>query len=249
MPGFAHMHPFAPAEQFDGYRQLFDDLQRWLAEITGYDAISLQPNAGSQGEFAGLLAIRNYHRAQRRGAPRRLPDPGERARHQRGERRDGRHARRRRQDRRRAGRDRPGRPARARSPSTPTRLAAIMVTYPSTHGVFEEHIGEVCALVHDAGGQVYVDGANLNAMVGLGPARQVRRRRVAPEPAQDVLHPARRRRSGRRADRRTRAPGAVPAQPSAAAAGRAGDGGSGADRRPRRGARRRSCRSPGPTSG
>ena len=65
-PGFADIHPFAPAEQFAGYRQLFADLERWLAEITGYDAVSLQPNAGSQGEFAGLLAIRAYHRAQRR---------------------------------------------------------------------------------------------------------------------------------------------------------------------------------------
>ena len=75
-PGFADIHPFAPADQFDGYTQLIGDLQAWLAEITGYDAVSLQPNAGSQGEFAGLLAIRDYHRANGQRAPRRLPDPG-----------------------------------------------------------------------------------------------------------------------------------------------------------------------------
>ena len=92
-----------------------------------------------------------------------------------------------------------------------------MVTYPSTHGVFEEQIGDICAIVHDHGGQVYLDGANLNALVGVARPGQVRRRRVAHQPAQDVLHPARRWRSGRRADRRACAPRAVPAEPSAAA--------------------------------
>ena len=212
------MHPFAPAGQFDGYTQLFDDLERWLAEITGYDAVSLQPNAGSQGEFAGLLAIRGYHRANGDDAPRRLPDPGERARHQRGQRRDGRHARRRRA-RPAASRARSTSTTCARrSPSTPTSLAAIMVTYPSTHGVFEEHIGEVCALVHDAGGQVYVDGANLNAMVGLA-----RPGKFGADVSHLNLHktfciPHGGGGPGVGPIGGARAPGAVPAQPSAAAA-------------------------------
>jgi len=174
-PGFANVHPFAPADQFAGYTQLITDLQQWLAEITGYDAISLQPNAGSQGEFAGLLAIRNYHRA--RGDEHRdvclIPasahgtnaasavmaglrvvvvktggtDSNGGAGADAGEiDLDDLHA---------------------KIAEHADALAAVMVTYPSTHGVFEEHIGQVCALVHDAGGQVYVDGANLNAMVGL----------------------------------------------------------------------------------
>ena len=160
------MHPFAPADQFAGYPQLFADLEGWLAEITGYDAVSLQPNAGSQGEFAGLLAIRNYHRAN--GDDDRtvclipasahgtnaasavmagmrvvvVKTGGEQGEIDLDD-------------------------LAPRSPSTPSDLAAIMLTYPSTHGVFEDHVGDVCALVHDAGGQVYVDGANLNAMVGL----------------------------------------------------------------------------------
>ncbi len=165
-PGFAQLHPFAPAEQFPGYQQLFTDLERWLAEITGYDAISLQPNAGSQGEFAGLLAIHNYHRAN--GDEHRdvclipasahgtnaasavmaglrvvvVKTGGEQGEIDLAD-------------------------LRAKIAEHADSLAAVMVTYPSTHGVFEDHIGEVCALVHDAGGQVYVDGANLNAMVGL----------------------------------------------------------------------------------
>ena len=165
-PGFASIHPFAPADQFAGYTELFDDLQGWLAEITGYDAISLQPNAGSQGEFAGLLAIHNYLRANG------------------GEHRDvclipasahGTNA---------ASAVMAGLRVvvvktsggqgeidlddlKTKIAEHQDDLAAIMLTYPSTHGIFEEHIGEVCALVHEAGGQVYVDGANLNAMVGL----------------------------------------------------------------------------------
>jgi glycine dehydrogenase len=165
-PGFAQLHPFAPADQFAGYRALFDDLERWLAELTGYDAVSLQPNAGSQGEFAGLLAIHNYHAAN--GETKRnvclipasahgtnaasavmagmrvvvVKTGGEQGEIDLDD-------------------------LRAKIAEHAAELAAVMVTYPSTHGVFEEHIGEVCALVHDAGGQVYVDGANLNAMVGL----------------------------------------------------------------------------------
>ena len=165
-PGFADVHPFAPAEQFAGYRQLFADLQSWLAEITGYDAVSLQPNAGSQGEFAGLLAIRNYHRARGQGDRRVCLIPASahgtnaasavmagmrvvvvRTGGEQGE----------------IDLD----DLRAKIEQHAGELAAIMVTYPSTHGVFEDHIGEVCALVHDAGGQVYVDGANLNAMLGV----------------------------------------------------------------------------------
>jgi glycine dehydrogenase len=165
-PGFANLHPFAPDGQFEGYRQLFTDLEQWLCEITGYDAVSLQPNAGSQGEFAGLLAIRRYHLANdgahrdvclipasahgtnaasavmagmRVVVVRTSGDQGEIDLDD----------------------------LKAKIAQHAEELAAIMVTYPSTHGVFEEHIGEVCALVHDAGGQVYVDGANLNAMVGL----------------------------------------------------------------------------------
>ncbi len=222
-PGFAQVHPFAPADQFAGYTQLFADLQGWLAEITGYDAISLQPNAGSQGEFAGLLAIHNFHRAN--GDDHRdvclipasahgtnaasavmaglrvvvVKTGGEQGEIDLAD-------------------------LRAKIAEHADSLAAIMVTYPSTHGVFEDHIGEICALVHDAGGQVYVDGANLNAMVGPRPSGQVRRGRVAPEPAQDVLHPARRRRPGCRADRCPGTSRAVPAEPPAAARGRPGDG-------------------------
>ena len=166
LPGFADLHPFAPDGQYDGYRHIIDDLERWLAEITGYDAVSLQPNAGSQGEFAGLLAIRGYHRA--RGEEHRdvclIPASAH-----------GTNA---------ASAVMAGMRVvvvktageageidfddlRAKIATHADALAAVMVTYPSTHGVFEEHIREVCALVHDAGGQVYVDGANLNAMVGL----------------------------------------------------------------------------------
>jgi glycine dehydrogenase len=166
LPGFANVHPFAPAGQYDGYAQLFDDLTRWLAEITGYDAVSLQPNAGAQGEFAGLLAIAAYHRSQ--GQPHRkvclIPDSAH-----------GTNA---------ASAVLAGLRVvvvktagaegeidlddlRAKITEHAESLAALMVTYPSTHGVFEDHIAEVCALVHDVGGQVYLDGANLNAMVGL----------------------------------------------------------------------------------
>ncbi|MGH3304085.1 MAG: aminomethyl-transferring glycine dehydrogenase [Streptosporangiaceae bacterium] len=164
-PEFAGLHPFAPAGQVIGYRRLIDELSAALLEITGYDAISLQPNAGSQGELAGLLAIRGYHRSQ--GQPDRtvclIPESAH-----------GTNA---------ASAVLAGLAVvvvkcgsdgavdigdlRARLAQHGSSVAAIMVTYPSTNGVFEETIGEVCALVHDAGGQVYVDGANLNALVGL----------------------------------------------------------------------------------
>ncbi|MEO6886188.1 MAG: aminomethyl-transferring glycine dehydrogenase [Jatrophihabitantaceae bacterium] len=165
-PGFANIHPFAPESQFAGYAELFGDLERWLAEITGYDAISLQPNAGSQGEFAGLLAIANFHRANGNAHRKVCLIPasahgtnaasavmagmrvvvvktgGEQGEIDLAD-------------------------LRAKIATHAEELAAVMVTYPSTHGIFEEHIGQVCELVHEAGGQVYIDGANLNAMVGL----------------------------------------------------------------------------------
>jgi len=164
-PEFAGLHPFAPSAQAAGYRRLIDELSAALLEITGYDAISLQPNAGSQGELAGLLAIRGYHRSH--GQPDRtvclIPESAH-----------GTNA---------ASAVLAGLRVvvvkcgsdgaidigdlRAKLAQHGSSVAAIMVTYPSTNGVFEETIEQVCSLVHEAGGQVYVDGANLNALVGL----------------------------------------------------------------------------------
>ena len=164
-PEFSNMHPFAPSNQTDGYRAMIEDLESMLCAATGYDAMSLQPNAGSQGEYAGLLAIRGYHES--RGDKHRtvclIPSSAHGTN-----------------------------PASAQmcgmdvvvvkcddqgnvdvadlqdKASTHSKnLAAIMVTYPSTHGVFEECITEICEIVHEHGGQVYIDGANLNAMVGV----------------------------------------------------------------------------------
>lgn len=164
-PEFSNMHPFAPANQTDGYRAMIEDLESMLCAATGYDAMSLQPNAGSQGEYAGLLAIRGYHES--RGDAHRtvclIPSSAHGTN-----------------------------PASAQMcgmdvvvvkcddqgnvdvsdlqdkvTTHSNNLAAIMVTYPSTHGVFEERITEICEIVHDHGGQVYIDGANLNAMVGV----------------------------------------------------------------------------------
>ena len=163
-PEFASLHPFAPAEQSKGSRLLIDQLSQWLIKITGYDAVSLQPNAGSQGEFAGLLAIRNYHDS--RGDHSRniclIPSSAH-----------GTNA----ASAVMAGMkvvvvecDEHGNVSledlKAKIAEYESALAALMVTYPSTHGVFESAISEICALIHDAGGQVYVDGANLNALVG-----------------------------------------------------------------------------------
>ena len=163
--GFANIHPFAPADQTTGYGRLISELQTWLAEITGYDAVSVQPNAGSQGEFAGLLAIAGWHAS--RGEAHRdiclIPSSAH-----------GTNA----ASAVMAGMrvvvvacDENGNvdldDVRAKIAEHGTALAALMITYPSTHGVFEEQVGELCALVHEAGGQVYVDGANLNALVGL----------------------------------------------------------------------------------
>src|SRR5688572_5555185 len=164
-PELGEIHPFAPAAQVQGYKTLFRTLERWLCEITGFSACSLQPNAGSQGEYAGLMVIRAYHRS--RGDENRdvclIPvsahgtnpasavmagmkvvavacDPNGNV-------------------------DIPD--LRAKAEQHRDRLGAIMVTYPSTHGVFEEGIREICEVVHEHGGQVYLDGANMNAQVGL----------------------------------------------------------------------------------
>ena len=162
---FGNLHPFAPAAQSQGYRQMTSELEAMLCAATGYDAVSLQPNAGSQGEYAGLLAIRAYHRS--RGDSHRdiclIPSSAHGTNpataHMAGMRVvvtacDAR-----------------GNvdidDLRAKAIEHRERLAAIMITYPSTHGVFEEAIGEICAIIHDNGGQVYIDGANMNAMVGL----------------------------------------------------------------------------------
>ena len=164
-PEFADIHPFAPAAQTAGYQQLFAELQQMLAACTGYDAISLQPNAGSQGEYAGLVAIKKYH--QSRGDHHRDICLSPASAHGTN-------------------------PAtaqmvgmrvvvvkcdelgnvdladlEAKAAAHSQQLAALMVTYPSTHGVFEENITAICALVHQHGGQVYIDGANLNALVGI----------------------------------------------------------------------------------
>jgi glycine dehydrogenase len=164
-PEFGQLHPFAPSDQTAGYRKMFTDLERWLAEITGFAAVSLQPNAGSQGEYAGLLVIRAYHHS--RGDKHRdiclIPESAHGTN-----------------------------PAsaviagmkvvvvkntpngdvdladlKAKIEQHKANLAALMITYPSTYGVFEDQIRDICKLVHDAGGQVYMDGANMNAQVGL----------------------------------------------------------------------------------
>ncbi|QAU22832.1 glycine dehydrogenase (aminomethyl-transferring) [Dyella sp. M7H15-1] len=164
-PEFGQIHPLAPADQIQGYKQLIDELEAMLVECTGYDAVSLQPNSGAQGEYAGLLAIRAYHRS--RGEGQRdiclIPESAHGTN-----------------------------PAsaqmcgmtvvvtkcdnngnvdvediRAKAEKYSNRLAALMITYPSTHGVFEEDIVRICEIVHQHGGQVYTDGANMNALIGL----------------------------------------------------------------------------------
>ncbi|MBS2031701.1 MAG: aminomethyl-transferring glycine dehydrogenase [Deltaproteobacteria bacterium] len=164
-PGFSKLHPFAPAEQAQGYQRIFKDLEKWLGEITGFAAVSLQPNAGSQGEYAGLLVIRRYHES--RGDTHRtvclIPqsahgtNPASAVM---------------------AGfevvvtkTDEKGNidlaDLEAKAEEHKAKLGAVMVTYPSTHGVFEEGIQKLCEIVHARGGQVYMDGANMNAQVGL----------------------------------------------------------------------------------
>ena len=164
-PEFGALHPFAPVEQTRGYQKLFQQLETWLAEITGFAAVSLQPNAGSQGEYAGLLVIRAYHEARGEGRRNVCLIPAS------------------------AHGTNPATAAmcgfkvvpvacdargnvdladlRAKAEAHGPDLAALMITYPSTHGVFETSIRDICALVHQHGGQVYMDGANMNAQVGL----------------------------------------------------------------------------------
>ena len=163
--GFANIHPHAPEEQVQGYLQLIDDLEKWLSNITGYNAISLQPNAGSQGEYAGLLAIDNYHKANKDFERNICLIP------------ESAHG---------------TNPASAqmvgyevvvidcdengdidmadlekKAATHSNKIAAMMITYPSTHGVFEERVKDVCELIHGYGGFIYIDGANFNAMVGM----------------------------------------------------------------------------------
>ncbi|MCX7374214.1 MAG: aminomethyl-transferring glycine dehydrogenase [Alphaproteobacteria bacterium] len=164
-PGFANIHPFAPADQAQGYITMIRRLESWLATITGFAAVSLQPNAGSQGEYAGLLAIRAYHRARGEGhrdiclipSSAHGTNPASAVM---------------------AGMkvvvcacDKDGNidfaDLKAKAEQHSANLAALMVTYPSTHGVFEAAIQDICALIHAHGGQVYMDGANMNAQVGL----------------------------------------------------------------------------------
>ncbi|GAA1527962.1 aminomethyl-transferring glycine dehydrogenase [Streptomyces albidochromogenes] len=164
-PEFGAVHPFAPVEQAEGYLTLIHELEERLAEVTGYDAVSIQPNAGSQGELAGLLAVRAYHRAN--GDDQRtvclIPSSAHGTNAASAvmagmkvvvvkTREDG---------------EVDVEDLHAKIEQYRDELSVLMITYPSTHGVFEEHVADICATVHEAGGQVYVDGANLNALVGL----------------------------------------------------------------------------------
>ncbi len=164
-PGFAQIHPFAPKSQTLGYQQLFTELEAMLAEITGFDGVSLQPNSGAQGEYAGLLAIRAYH-AQRKQSHRKIcliptsahgtnPASAHLAGLQVVEVQCNPQG------------DVDLEDLTAKAKLHAENLAAMMITYPSTHGVFESSIREICTLIHSCGGQVYLDGANLNAQLGL----------------------------------------------------------------------------------
>ena len=202
-PGFADLHPFAPDADAAGTLELIADLERWLAELTGYAAVSLQPNAGSQGEFAGPAGHRRLPPHPRRGAPRRLPDPGQRARHQRGVGGDGRAC------------------GWSSWPPRPTGdvdlddLRAKIDRAPRRAGRADDHLPVHARGVRGRGARGLRRGAR-GGRAGLrrrrqperagrgGPAGRVRRRRQPPEPAQDVLHPARRRRA--RASARSRWP-------------------------------------------
>ena len=164
-PEIASLHPFVPLSQAEGYQQIFSDLEQWLADITGFHSVSLQPNAGAQGEYAGLLVIKQY--LESRGESNRnvclIPqsahgtNPASAVM---------------------AGMEVVGvgcdpdgnidlEDLKKNIAESSSRLAALMITYPSTHGVFEEQVKTICSLVHQAGGQVYLDGANMNAQVGI----------------------------------------------------------------------------------
>ncbi|WP_299572023.1 aminomethyl-transferring glycine dehydrogenase [uncultured Williamsia sp.] len=164
-PGIANLHPFAPAEDTAGMRTMIERLETWLADITGYDRISLQPNAGSQGEYAGLLAIRKYHLS--RGDEGRdiclIPSSAHGTNAASAVMAGMRVV----VVACRANGDVDTADLKEKIATHAESLAAIMITYPSTHGVFEHEVSEICGAVHDAGGQVYVDGANLNALVGV----------------------------------------------------------------------------------
>ncbi|RDI55784.1 aminomethyl-transferring glycine dehydrogenase [Nocardia mexicana] len=164
-PGFSRVHPYAPVEDAPGLLRVVEDLETWLSAITGYDRVSLQPNAGSQGEYAGLLAIRRYHLD--RGDTHRdtclIPSSA----HGTNAASAAMAGLRVEVVKCRENGDVDLDDLRAKIADHADRLACIMITYPSTHGVYEQEVAELCALVHDAGGQVYVDGANLNALVGL----------------------------------------------------------------------------------
>jgi glycine dehydrogenase len=164
-PEFGRMHPFAPPAQTEGYAELFRTLEADLCDITGFAAVSLQPNAGSQGEYAGLLVIRKYHESRGEGhrdvclIPQSAHGTNPASAAMAGMRIV--------VVKTTATGDIDVEDLRARAEEHSTNLSALMVTYPSTHGVFEEGIGEACRIVHQHGGQVYMDGANMNAMVGL----------------------------------------------------------------------------------
>ncbi len=164
-PEFSNMHPFAPASQTLGYRAMIDDLEAMLCAATGYDAMSLQPNAGSQGEYAGLLAIRGYHES--RGDSHRnvclIPSSAHGTNPASAQMCGMQVVVVKCDDQGNVDVD----DLQAKATAHSANLSAIMVTYPSTHGVFEERITEICDIVHEHGGQVYIDGANLNAMVGV----------------------------------------------------------------------------------
>jgi glycine dehydrogenase len=164
-PEFSNLHPFAPADQTVGYREMFDELEKWLGSVTGMDAVSLQPNAGSQGEYAGMLVIQTYHEARNDTArnvcliPSSAHGTNPASAIMAGMRVVV------------IGCDDQGNidleDLKAKAEKHKDDLSAIMVTYPSTHGVFETGIKDICQIVHDNGGQVYLDGANMNAQVGI----------------------------------------------------------------------------------
>ncbi len=164
-PGFAALHPFAPAEQARGYKTMIDQLGAWLAEITGFAAVSFQPNSGAQGEYAGLLAIQNYQRAIGQGHRNvcLIPSSAHGTNPASAQMLDMKIVV--------VACDKDGNvdveDLKAKIAAHRDHLAALMVTYPSTHGVFEDAIKDICMMVHEAGGQVYMDGANLNAQAGL----------------------------------------------------------------------------------
>ncbi|MBE9553615.1 MAG: aminomethyl-transferring glycine dehydrogenase subunit GcvPB, partial [Proteobacteria bacterium] len=162
---FTHMHPFAPLDQTQGYQQMFEELEQMLCTITGFAAVSLQPNAGSQGEYSGLLVIRKYHESRGEGyrdvclIPASAHGTNPASAHMAGLRvvvvKSDEHGNIDVDD------------LKAKAGEHSASLAALMVTYPSTHGVYEESIVDICRIIHDHGGQVYMDGANLNALVGI----------------------------------------------------------------------------------